>query len=326
MTTRLLENPVEKEAEKAVKRDEFLKESKENSTKSRYGLFSFTGTLAISDDAGYYKTASKKLPDGTVKTGPKNFSTSPTRTGKGPDVYFSKPEFLNGDLYRDPIKPQLNEKERAEKMKKSHDVPFRPAGPVEEPKGYENMPTQTFHYRQREPDGSVKLEPRNFFTSPPKAGAANCTPGVTFDKKIDYIPDPYDRVKELNRQKAAADKAKLQDRPFKPSSPSGYTFSDFKTALEDSKIPLKIKSPKYKMNVLKHDRPFFPASPTKKNILEACFDKYPEHMSNPLTYPQRKSPSSQAPWKPTVNFITKPSPSVAQNLANIRAEFPGVKI
>lgn len=325
MNPRLFENEAEKDAKKAEMRTQFLSESKENSTKSRFGLFSFTGTLAISDDGAYHKTAHRKLPDGTVKIGPKNFLTSPTKKGKVPEAYFIKPEFLLGDLYRDPVKPQLNEKERAEKMKKNHDVAFKPSGPVAEPKGFENMPTEVLVKRKREPDGSVKLEPKNFYTSPPKKGVPNCTPGVTFDKKIEYMNDPYDRRKDLNRQKQISDKAKLQDVPFKANSPAGFTFSDFKTAMDGAKAPRKALSPNAPRNILKHERPFFPSSPVKSSMLEATFEKYPEHMPEPQTFPSRKAPSAQVPWRPTVNYITKPSPSVVSNTTNIRSEFPQAK-
>jgi hypothetical protein len=39
-------------------------------------------------------------------------------------------------------------------------------------------------------------EPKNFMTAPLKKGLGNTTVGHLFSKPPEYIPDPYDRLKE----------------------------------------------------------------------------------------------------------------------------------
>lgn len=48
------------------------------------------------------------------------------------------------------------------------------------------------------PEGGVITEPRNFLTNPPKKGEVG--KGTTFSGKIEHLPDPYDRAKELAKK------------------------------------------------------------------------------------------------------------------------------
>lgn len=87
-------------------RSEFFNESKFDSSKQRYGLFSFTGTLAISKTEYEQKRASRRDADGAVQLAPRNFTSCPTRKGKGNDAYFSAPTFVSiGDPYKDAVRP-----------------------------------------------------------------------------------------------------------------------------------------------------------------------------------------------------------------------------
>ncbi len=65
---------------------------------------------------------------------------------------------------------------------------------------------------KRGPDGAVIIEPRNFLTNPPKQGLVG--KGTTFAGKIEYIADPIERKKEMERKEYQEHLKKLQEKPF----------------------------------------------------------------------------------------------------------------
>ena len=84
------------------KRVQNLEESKSTSAlKHRYGLFSYTGTLAIGENSIALARRRRKIDsEGNVPTGPWNFMCSPSKK----DTYFSKPEFVSvGAAYHTPV-------------------------------------------------------------------------------------------------------------------------------------------------------------------------------------------------------------------------------
>jgi hypothetical protein len=105
MTKRGFTTPHEKEIYLEESRQRFYEESKQTSeNKSRYGLFSYTGSLCIADNSLSRKVIPERDTDGRVATGPRNFYTSPGKKGtvKG---YFSAPMFHSiGDPYNDPLR------------------------------------------------------------------------------------------------------------------------------------------------------------------------------------------------------------------------------
>ena len=84
------------------KRLKNLEESKSTSAlKHRYGLFSYTGSLAIGENSAELASRKRRMDsDGLVPVGPKNMITSPTRK----DGLFNKPEFVSvGSTYESPV-------------------------------------------------------------------------------------------------------------------------------------------------------------------------------------------------------------------------------
>eukprot|EP00921_Rhytidocystis_pertsovi_P003923 GHVQ01006795.1.p2 GENE.GHVQ01006795.1~~GHVQ01006795.1.p2 ORF type:complete len:108 (+),score=12.70 GHVQ01006795.1:391-714(+) len=82
-------------------RAKIVKESIEDSGKSRHGYFGYMGPLCIGDDSSWTPPAKK-----TVE-GYKNLVTGPSKKGQGPDTLFScQPPLAVGDLYTDPEKRQ----------------------------------------------------------------------------------------------------------------------------------------------------------------------------------------------------------------------------
>ncbi|MEE4248306.1 MAG: hypothetical protein V2I33_23195 [Kangiellaceae bacterium] len=83
-------SPEEKTAALEVSRQRFLEESKSDTTlKPRYGLFSYTGTLAIGENSSTFRNIRGRDEYGKVATGPRNFYTSPGKRGTVHKAYFS---------------------------------------------------------------------------------------------------------------------------------------------------------------------------------------------------------------------------------------------
>ena len=174
--------PLITEAEKSKIRLKNFEDSKYDPNKPKYGLFSFTGTLAVLPTSYERVVRARRNSDGAVVTEPRNFLTSPVKKGKNSDVLFSFPGYTSiGDKYKDPTRPQLYEKIRAEKMIKSHDAPFKPSGPTDMIAIHEYMTIDKPRMkRRRDSEGNVIFEPKNFYTSPAKKGHPNTTPGTSF--------------------------------------------------------------------------------------------------------------------------------------------------
>ena len=311
-----MSTPPSKAIELDISRKKFFEESKFNSSNQKYGLFSFPGTLAISNRPYFTSSKSRKNADGLVDVGPRNFLTNNLKRGKTPDCYFSYPEH-KPDRYSGPKQPFKTDKERAEMMKKKHEEIWKPSGIIkEEPSSFPHQPTEVFKtIKRKDKDGNVITEPKNFYTSPPKKG--NNTPGVLLGGYPEHIPDPYDRKEKVKKPKI---KLAQHDGPFKNMDRGGGTFNKDMEVFGGDVV--KNKSPKrsVSVNAVKHDLPFKGTSVSRDYI-----GKHPEYMPNPIQPVKRKTPNEQEPWRATTRNRTSPSPTVTGNLRNLRSEFPGLK-
>ena len=316
--------PEDDEAKLAETRKKFFDESRFDPNNQKFGLFSYTGTLAISDKPYFIKTSSHKGVDGRVVTNPSNFLTNPGKRGKTPNTYFSLPEYKS-EPYLDPNKPYLKEKINDEQRRKCHDLAWKPGGPLtERPSLYPHLPSDNHSKTSRKgTDGLVTLEPKNFYTSPPKIGSAMITPGVLIGgNKHEYVSDPYDRKHKLLLEEKKKNASKLQSESFKPPNPGNLPFfSDKDTYGEDPSTNKKLKKAKsqstYKIAV-----PFVPSNPSKKG---STIGKYPEHQADPFISPERRPATEQIPWRHTTNVRSKPTPSVTNLIYNLRTEYPILK-
>lgn len=315
--------PLITELEKAEIRKKNFEESRFDANKQKYGLFSFTGTLAILPNSYEKVRRSRRNSEGGVITEPRNFSSSPAKKGKNPDALFSFPGFTSiGDKYKDPPKAYLSEKYRAEKMLKSHDVPFKPTGPIDMVSIPEHLPSEvTMKKRKRDAEGNVIFGPKNFYTSPAKRGHANMTPGVTFGGNFEHIPDPYDRKRDAYRKDMINSKAKMHEVPFKSTSNHLSVFnSDLELYHADETSKKTLKKPKPE-KIAQHDTAFKPPSSVKSHLVDALFGKIPEFMSEPMAFAVKKSPSPTVTWKSPTHSNTRPSPSISTMVTNLRSEF-----
>lgn len=307
-------------------RQVLFQESKFNPSNQRYGLFSYTGTLAISNKPYFSNSLSHRDQDGLVKTGPRNFFTSPIKKGKTKEVYFSPPPY-SSDNYHDPSKPYLKDKQNAEKMRKNHQVSWKPGGHLAEPYSlYESMPSQSEKkFNKKGPDGIVKLEPRNFLTSPMKSGNPNCTPGVLMGPTPEHIPDPYDRKKQLEYEEHKKHLSKMQSEQFKGNDPGGRFFSnnkdlfglDYDDKEKKDKEGRTGKSVGSQRDNLKTTVPFY----TTIAKTSDCFGIYPEYKPDERIKVKKEPPSDKPTWKSTTQIRTIPSPSITCSIGNLRKEF-----
>lgn len=309
-----MSTPPNKKIDLDVSRKKFFEESKFDSKNQKYGLFSFPGTLAISNRPYFNSTKARKNADGLVDVGPRNFLTNNLKRGKTPDCYFSYPEY-KPDRYQGQKLPFKSEKERADMMKKKHEEIWKPAGTIPEvPSTFPHQASEVFKsIKRRDKDGNVITDRRNFYTSPAKKGSN--TPGILLGGYPEHLPDSYDR-----KEKKAKIKIAQHDGPFKNMDHGGGTFNKDVDVFGGESI--KPKSPKrsVSVNAVKHDLPFRTTSVSRDHI-----GKYPEYIPNPQPPVKRKTPSEQEPWRATTKHRTSPCPTVTGNVKNLRSEFPGLK-
>ena len=317
-------NPPERTAKLEESRQKFFDESRFDAYKPKYGLFSAQGPLAVGENSYSKGTLPRKLPDGSVETQPRNFLASGNKRGKTPDVYFSSAYAYPKEPYKNPERPQKDIMERAKRMIKTHETAFKPGGPVKQKfTDYEHKSEEKLMKKSRRlEDGTVATEPKNFYTSPPKKGAPNTTPGTAFTANYEHIPDPYERKHLLQSEEKKKSKAKMQEAPFKSMAYGRRSFfDDKKTYGEDVELKKKEKPPR-QVATANHDRPFIPNNPTKKG---ATIGKFPDYMPNPPKEVKRKQPSSEVPWRTSYRQVSKPSPSVNSIVSNLRSEYPALK-
>ena len=171
---------------------------------------------------------------------------------------------------------------------------------------------------RKQPDGSVRIDPHNFYTSPPKKGGY--TPGVYFGPFPEYMPDPYDRKERFKKEKNSKFKGVIHDAAFRTTDHGGENFNKdmdlYKRVDVQKPAPKRSTSQK----IAKHDLPFRSSDQGGRDI-----GKYPEYIPNPINIVKRKAPSAQEPWRASTQKRTCPSPSITGNIHNIRSEYPNVK-
>lgn len=293
-------------------RQKFFSESKFQANNQKYGLFSYTGTLAISARPYFPPAKSHRDSEGKVIIGPHNFLTSPTKTGKLNEVYFSSPEYIS-DPYR---------KTSSRKVLGTQSSSWKPAGPKPEP--YALFPHEASEVHQRlnkkGPDGKVIIEPRNFFTSPAKKGTGQ-TPGVLIGPLYEYMNEPYDRKKKLMSEERKKHIEKMQSESFKPMDHGGNYFSDNKATFGSEGVLKTTRKIEFTPVVVKHSLPFYPPGVNKQE----CFEKYPEHSPDTRRSPIKTFISDKPSWKDSTVTRTIPSPSISTSAINLRNEYSSLK-
>ena len=149
---------------------------------------------------------------------------------------------------------------------------------------------------------------------------------TTLSGKIDYIEDPFNRRKEMEKKEREDHYKKLQDKPFSQRVKGKETFFTVKEQFgEDPPIPAR-KPGEKREPLMKHDMPFKPANPAKKGY-NKTLDKFPPYKPDPMRVVERKKDEEEdkAKWKPPkLHKHSVPSASVVTNYRNLKSEFPSV--
>ena len=172
MKSRIRSQRDENDVLREEKRIQNLEESKSTSAlKHRYGLFSYTGSLAIGENSSELARRKRRIDsDGNVPVGPRNFYTSPTRK----DAYFSKPEFVSvGSTYQSPVTEIKRDLRISKSSPKIHDTMFH-VGPSKKTEfsPYPYMPFAVEKkFDRRIGPGEVRIGEKNFLTKSPPRGS-----------------------------------------------------------------------------------------------------------------------------------------------------------
>lgn len=150
---------------------------------------------------------------------------------------------------------------------------------------------------------------------------------TTLGGKIDYIEDPYNRRRELERKEREEHYKKLQEKPFSQRVKHKETFATIKEQFgEDPPVPAR-KAPEKRQPLMTHDEPFYPSHPPKKGY-NKTLDKFPPYKEDPLKVVERKKDEGgddRGKWKPPRTMKpTIPSASVVTNYRNLKTEFPSI--
>ena len=141
------------------------------------------------------------------------------------------------------------------------------------------------------------------------------------------MKDEYVYPKELARDEMQALKAKEQEKPFSQRCRTWGGFNKSKDVYgENPELPQRTPKPRTAPSFTQ-EIAFKPAKPARTG--HSCtFTKFPEHMSDPLKFTERKRhvEGEEAPpsFKSTTRFKSRPSPSVITNLRNLKTSFPSV--
>jgi len=166
----------------------------------RYGLFSYLGTIHGADDT---------FPDHEKlaifhQDPEKNIRTSPLKTGKGKDVYFSSSPHVVDKF--DDYKAN-REMVKAKPMLDMHAKAFTQSG--------NTKPLSVKYDYQMPGDGKVKKPPpkKNFLTNPAKKGSTYTK--STFGRFPEHIPDPYESAEDIHRAERQKQISKrISERPY----------------------------------------------------------------------------------------------------------------
>lgn len=167
--------------------------------------------------------------------------------------------------------------------------------------------------------------PRNIQTNPIKKGQIGKQ--VTFGGTIPYIEDDYNRPKLFANAEREYHESMLQDKPFSQRVKKTGQFNTNRKILEENP-PIPHRQPKpATAPLIEHDKPFRPTHPPKKGY-NKTIAKFPAYIEDPKKPVTRRVPiegeEEKPKFKPTHQYKTRPTPSVATNLRNIKTAFPSV--
>jgi hypothetical protein len=241
---------------------------------------------------------------------------------------FSRPTYVSvGDPF---VQAGLNAMGRTQVkdgyLRGGHEKDFVPAKAITEkvPKApYEYVPQGPGPKKNfKDEEGNIRVGPPNITTCPTKQGKT--TKGTTFGGPIPYMPDDYYAAKKEAQKDLEYHLSKLQEKPFSQKAKHTEFFNNFRQVYEENPpIPPRQPAPEPPRPQI-HDHPFKPTNPPKKGVV--TIGKHPEYIPNP---PVEKKPVRKAEgeeerkgFKAPTQFRSRPTPSVATNIRNLKASYP----
>lgn len=302
------------------------------SYRPRFGLFSQPVSTAIGDTNTYKKLIPKRDEDGTVMMGPKNFYTTKGKAGKAEDVYFQKTDFIcRGDPFKQAAMQSMRTEVKDGWEKAGHEKNFKPAKNTNE-----KLFKMPFPYREqgldkkdpkeyRDEDGNVITAPTNFYTNPMKKGRVGKS--VSFNKFQYMDGDKYDIARTLAKQEREYHMTKIQEKQFSQRAKHTDTFNTHKQILEENPpIAERKKKEEQEREDIHEGKAFKPANPGKRGK-NGTLERFPLHKADPPKEKKYVKPADDAPevppgFKATYKYRSRPTPSVATNMRNLKASFP----
>ena len=263
---------------------------------------------------------------------PRNIITRPVKKGPGIDsVLFSTPGYnAVADPYKQTGNMLARKENRGRQIECGNEKPFRPQSQVKHAvkSSYHHMTDFVEiqkNFRNEENPREVDIPPRNILTNPMKRGAVGRR--VTFGGTIPYMEDDYNRPKLFEQARREYHESMVQDKPFSQKVKKTHTFNTNKKILEENPpIPERPQKPKTAPLIV-HDKAFKPSNPGKRGY-NKTLAKFPAYQEDPKKPLERRMPvegeEDKAKFKPSHNIKSRPTPSVACNMRNIKSAFPSV--
>ncbi|KAM3143331.1 hypothetical protein pb186bvf_004663 [Paramecium bursaria] len=296
--------------------DQYIRELENISQKERVGLFNQPPPLTVGDPFNdQLKSSGKEKGVLVNKRLQKNHEPA----------LFQDPGYISlGDPFKESFKAkQIYDKERELAIKNAQ--PFKPNDKVKSIKNSEFEHLKEFDdkvFQTRTPTGDVRIQARNFLTNPAKRGLGRTTTGNLFSP-IRYIPDPFDRQEEKERQDWIAHRSKFLKgaKGFCSTSQGNRPFTADQEVFDGAGYAIKPKRQAYYKGA-----PFRPPNANKRGfqgtfeVLQHVEEGGPEPKTKQQFFEKLfKTQSFGNPWKPNSNgTFARPTPSVQQKLRNRR--------
>lgn len=121
--------------------------------------------------------------------------------------------------------------------------------------------------------------------------------------------------------------SKVQEKPFSQQVKRTHYFNTHRKVLEED-IPIPERpAVKKRAPLIEHDKAFKPSHPPRTGY-NKTLAKFPDYQPDPKKPIERKMPvegeDDKKAFKPSYNGKSRPTPSVACNMRNIKTAFPSV--
>lgn len=263
--------------------------------------------------------------------GPRNFTTKKVKKGHLDSVLLdTKPSYVSvDDPYKLPVETVLRENVHDGHKAAGHDINFKPAKHVREKyytASYEHMNERVDVKKDyRDADGAVVTAPKNFYTMPPKKGIVGKR--TFFNGQVEHMVDDYNWPKKVATKEMEEGKKLEQEKPFSQRAKDIGVFNKDKE-IYNLKTEIPARAPKKEMAPpMEQEVAFKPSKPPRRGY-SCTFEKFPEYKENPLKFTERKKPvegeEAMPAFKSATTFKSRPTPSVATNMRNLKSSFPSV--